>query len=178
MLSDLITNVFNESAKDIALVGGMVLVIRIVIWKFKQLVGVAFSEAPTSSSKSASYSSKSRRGQSRASASVAVKPVRNAAYYAGYKQALAAGNKTLTASQRYKQRLQGKYNKGSISYAAGYREGVKQKEWQEYVRMVREEEEQERLEFIRAQIEQKSNDHSTNNIAYRNDPMSQMRLFR
>jgi len=145
MLSDLITNMLKENAKDIGLIGGMVLLIRIVIWKIKQLTGVIFSEHPDRAT--------SRRGRRRGhAASAPVKPVRNAAYYEGLKRGM-TGTAGLSASERYHQKLQRKYKygkgKNAISYAAGYREGVKQKEWNEYVRLVRQEQQDARLALAR-----------------------------
>jgi len=152
MLSDLITNMLKENAKDIALIGGMVLLIRIVIWKTKQLAAVVFPDHPDN----AASSRRNGRGSNHRphKASAAAKPVKNADYYAGRAAALKGANAT-TASARYKHKLSRKYGKASLSYAAGYREGVKQKEWNEYVRLVRQEEEQERMEALYAELEQK-----------------------
>jgi len=171
MLSDLITNVLKDSAKDIAFIGGMVLLCHIAAWKIKQLVGVVSSEPPAGSSQSAT--SRSRRSRARAGKTgAAAKPVRNSDYNAGYTAALNEG-KAMTASERYGQKLRRKYAKDPISYAAGYRSGIKQKEWHEYVRLVRQEEDQERLEAIRAQIEQKQQElealrEKLQNRTYRN----------
>jgi len=146
MLSDVVKTILQESAGDVAVIGGAVLLYNVIIWKFKQMGGsLSNTDRPEVRT----------RNKVNRSSGAAPKPQRNAAYYAGYKQALTSGSKTLTASQRYKQMLQGKYNKGSMDYAAGYREGIKQKEWRTYIELVRKEEEQERIEFIRAQIEQK-----------------------
>jgi len=143
MLSDIVKQILQEAAGDVAVIGGAVLLFNAITWKFKQMTnGLSSSDStpPVNTKSGTGRRSNSGRGGGSAPA----KPLRNADYYEGYRLALADKGVHVTQQQAMILHAYSSKKKQSLHYYAGYREGIKADDVLEYARMVQEEERNKR----------------------------------